>query len=128
MALENRKTAGRTPEDQSLFLGRLASGQKVVDRKTSHLHESPQMRDLLREAFQHMQLTDEKFVRAIIDFNRPIGESMCVSTGPEDTIIYAQREKRAGLTRFAMNRSPEPTQLLNIILMKNKTMMPRMYS
>ncbi len=107
-------------EQQPVVLGKLASGQTVLDRASSHIHESPEMTSLLQEAFRHIRLEEQNFVRAVIDFGRPIGESMCVTTGPQDTITFAQRERRPGLTRFVLNRSPEQTQLLNVVLMKNQ--------
>lgn len=114
-----KKTADGTLERQAPPLGTLASGQTVIDRKNSHLHDDPGMMELLGRAFQHIRLNGENFVRAEVDFNAPIGVTSCVETSPTDTIRFAQRDRRPGVTRFVMNRTKEPTQLLTVVLLKN---------
>ena len=53
-----------------------------------------------------------------VDFDHIVGETTCVVTGPGDQIIFSQRPKRFGLTRFVMNRKPEPSCSVVVILKK----------
>lgn len=116
---EMRQRQKEGAEKALIFLGTLASGQKVYDRETSHIHDSPRMMELLTQAISQTHLSNQTFVRVRANFDNPIGENMCVPTSPGDTIKFGQREKRAGLTRFVMNRNPEPTSTLNVMFLKN---------
>ena len=51
-----------------------------------------------------------------VDFGQPIGETTCIETYPGNDIIYAQRPKRFGKTRFVENRLPEPSSSVVVIL------------
>jgi hypothetical protein len=93
---------------------RLKSGERVVDRYNSHLHES--VVPLLPEALAKINSQGRIFLVEEVDFGRPIGETVCVVTGRDDQIVYAQRPKRFGLTRFVKNRGPEPTSSVVVIL------------
>jgi hypothetical protein len=95
-------------------LGRLASGEVVVDRYNSHLHES--VLTLLPEALSRVESAKRRFIIAQVDFDRVVGESVCVATGPGDQIVYAQRPKRFGLSRFVKNRKPEAASSAVVIL------------
>lgn len=97
-------------------LGKLKSGQRVVDRYQSHLHES--VRALLPEAFAKISLIDEQFVVKQVDFERVVGEMVCVITSDIDEIVFAQRPKRFGLSRFVKNRKPESSRSIVVILKK----------
>lgn len=108
-------------ESEPVLLGTLGSGQKVFDRATSHLHHTPELEQLLPTAFESIHLTDEEAVRATIDFGSAIGTTICVKTTESDEIIFAQRERRRGLTRFVKNREAEPTTSLCVILKKVPT-------
>lgn len=98
----------------SQILGNLASGEVVVDRYRSHLHES--VAALLPEALSRVESQRRGFILAEVDFDRVVGESVCVATGPRDQIVYAQRPKRFGLSRFVKNRKPEPCSSVVVIL------------
>jgi hypothetical protein len=115
---ERSSAQAQNSEQKPVLLGTLASGQQVFDRYTSHLHGDAAMEKLLQDSFANINLTDEEFVRAIIDFGAPIGETVCVTTRDTDKILYAQREKRLGLTRFVQERTPEPTSTLCVLLKK----------
>ena len=95
-------------------LGRLASGQVVVDRPRSHLH--PEVIGLLPEALSRISLDGDEFTKIRVDFGRVIGVRTCVETTDADQILYAQRPKRWGLTRFVLNREPEPCSSVVVIL------------
>ncbi len=101
------------PESLEL-LGVLGSGQAVFNRHNSHLHG--ELQGLLSEAFSQIHLQGDQFSKQVVDFGRVIGATICVETRPEDEIIFAQRPKRFGLTRFVLGRQPEPCSTLVVIL------------
>jgi len=92
------------------------SGQIVVDRFKTHLHKS--VIPLLPEALSKVHISDEQFVVKQVDFGHVVGETTCVVTNESDEIIYAQRPKRLGLSRFVKNRQPEPCESIVVILKK----------
>jgi len=96
------------------FIGKTADGAVVMNRNESHLHEeiSPIIHDVLLRVHTHAR----PFIEAEVDFGRVIGTSCCVSTGPGDQIIFAQRPNRKGLTRFVQNRESEPSSRAMIVL------------
>ncbi|MDD4901018.1 MAG: hypothetical protein PHS62_02820 [Patescibacteria group bacterium] len=95
-------------------LGRLKSGEQVVDREISHIHASAKAG--LAEALARIDSLGHERIKETIDLGRVIGRSNCVSTGDGDEIVFAQRVNRPGLSRFAKNREPEPTSKLTIKL------------
>ena len=99
------------------FLGNLASGEPVYDRHSSHLHREVQ--ELLPEIFAGVSSGTERFMVHEHDFGRIVGYCNCVATSGSDTVVWAQRPKRAGLTRFVKNRQPEPSTKAVIILKRD---------
>lgn len=97
-------------------IGWLNSGEEVVDRFNSHLHADIQ--NLLPEAFGKIRLNGEQFTIVQVEFGRIVGNTTCVKTNPDDVIVYAQRPKRFGLTRFVKNRSAKPSNSVVCILKK----------
>lgn len=93
---------------------KLKSGEAVVDRHRSHLHES--VLPHLLAALARIESRGRKFLVEEVSFGSPIGETICVPTGPSDTIVFAQRPKRFGLTRFVKNRVAEPCSSVVVIL------------
>ena len=89
-------------------------GLRVVDRYNSHLHESVEA--ILPEGLAQIEVSGRKFIVQQIDFDRVVGQSVCVETSAQDEIIYAQRPKRWGLSRFVKNRKPEPCSSVVLIL------------
>jgi hypothetical protein len=98
-----------------MMIGYTRNGVPVFDRHSSHLHCSV---DDVRLALQHVQLEGE-FVKVTHTFDPhgPLGLCECVVTGPEDNIVYIQRPKRWGKTRFVLDRKPVLTSSLSMILM-----------
>jgi len=90
----------------------LKSGEPVIDRTNSHAKSM----HLLPEALSSIESKGRGFIIEEIDFGRSIGETTCIGTGADDTIIYAQRPKRFGRTRFVMNRTPEQCNKFVVIL------------
>ena len=99
------------------FLGNLASGEPVYDRRSSHLHHEVQ--ELLPEVFAGLVSEKGRFIVREHDFGRIVGESSCVATSGSDVVCFAQRPKRAGLTRFVKNRQAEPSDKAVVILKRD---------
>lgn len=97
-------------------LGYLKSGQKVIDRKESHLATHDVDPELLEEAFSQIDLfsAPQNSIQTV-DFGRKIGFTDAVETTDEDEIIFAKRPPREYLTRFVKNRKSSPCNLLTLI-------------
>lgn len=93
---------------------RLKSGERVVDRPNSHLHAG--VAALLPTVLAAIESRGRLFLVESHDFDRVIGETVCVATSVGDQIVYAQREGRRGLTRFVKNRAAEPTSRVTCVL------------
>lgn len=93
---------------------RLGSGEPVVDRYNSHLHQS--VAAILPAALAQISSNGRAFLIEEVDFGRPIGETICVPTGPGDEIVYAGRPKRFGHSRFVKGRTPESCSSVVVIL------------
>jgi len=96
---------------------RLKSGEMVVDRHRSHIH--PTVMPHLPAALARISSQGRDFLVESVDFGRPIGETICVPTGPRDEIVYAVRSGRRGLTRFVKNRAPLPTSAVRVVLKRD---------
>lgn len=89
-------------------------GVLVVNRYSSHLHCEEKL------AFEVASLYegDEQFVKFTHEFHDKFGLSECVKTTSDDIIFYDQRTSRKGLSRFVLDRQPERTNLLTVIMAK----------
>ncbi len=102
------------------ILGRLASGEFVVDVKDSHVATHSSVLPCLAEALSMMSSDSREVVIAELDMGRVVGENIRVATTSADEIVYAQRPNRRGLTRFVKNRKPEPCSRV-VVLVKRTT-------
>ena len=100
------------------LLGHLADGMPVVDRSSSHLHLD--VVRLLPATLVRIQSAGRSFLVEEVDFGRPVGETICVTTKPGDQIVYAQRPRRFGLTRFVMGRCAEACSSVVVILKQDE--------
>jgi hypothetical protein len=98
----------------TLTLGRLAGGEAVIDRFNSHLH--PGVVEILPEVLARVNANGRQFLVEEVVFDHFVGQTICVATGAGDQIVYAQRPKRAGLSRFVSNREPEESASVTVIL------------
>ncbi|OGL94691.1 hypothetical protein A2348_03100 [Candidatus Uhrbacteria bacterium RIFOXYB12_FULL_58_10] len=98
----------------SSFVWRLASGELVRDLEDSHLHAG--VAELLPEALGRISSDGRTFILVEIDMGRVVGVTNGVTTRPGDSIVYAQRPGRPGLTRFVLNREPEPCRYVRVAL------------
>jgi hypothetical protein len=103
-------------------LGKLGSGQLVVDRHRSHVHKGVSQ-ELLAEALAQIWI-NLSVAHAVCEseFERVIGEKTCVLTSESDEIVYAKRRDRDRdeYTRFVKNRDPEPCNTVVVILKKDE--------
>lgn len=97
-------------------LGRLASGELVVDRKDSHVASHPTVVPLLAEMFSRLHSDGRESFFGEVNLGRVIGENIRVETTGADEIVFAQRPSRRGLTRFVKNRQPEPCSDVVVLL------------
>lgn len=100
------------------IIGKLKSGEEVVDRYNSHLNCHTEANGFLPEALARIESSGKNFISEEVDFGRLIGESHCVETGSLDEVVFAQRPKRWGLTRFVLNRTPIECSTLVVVLKK----------
>jgi len=97
---------------------KLADGSIVIDRIPSHIP---------REDFGPVEVALSKVMpdgRAFIEeevlTSGPIGTTKCIKTYEGDSIVFAQRFGRKGLTRFVKNRAPEPCNSVFVVLKRLK--------
>jgi hypothetical protein len=96
------------------MLGKLKSGEVVVDRYNSHIHETVKV--VLPAALAQIESGRSQFLVTEIEFEKVIGDTTCIPTGPGDEVVFAKRPKRFGHTRFVKNRKPLPCSSVVVIL------------
>lgn len=99
-------------------LGSTRDGWTVFDRHNSHLH--PGVQELLPAALGKINTKGRKFLVEEVVFDHIIGETVCVPTGSGDQIVFAQRPKRFGLTRFVVGKPAQPCQSIVVILKRRE--------
>lgn len=106
-----------TPSDH--VLGHLKSGEIVVDRADSHVVTHAQILPFLREALGKIDSRGKNTICKMVCFKRVIGISICVTTRPDDTIVYAKRPNREErYMRFVKNRKGTPCKVATVRLHK----------
>ena len=92
----------------------LKSGEAVVNRFNSHLHDCA--RAHVASALAQIDPKGSNFLVEEVVFDHIIGQTSCVVTRPDDTIFFAQRVGRQGRTRFVLDREPTPSRSLVVVL------------
>jgi len=92
---------------------RTSDGYSVIDRPNSHNHLPLA---ILKEAVGKVTMAGAAFQKTVVDMGRIVGKTECVETTDDDEIVYSTRPGRKGPTRFVLNREPEDTQFINVIL------------
>ncbi len=95
------------------ILGRLASGEPVIDRADSHAAGHIGVDAILAELLSRIPSQGRKEFCEQVDFGREVGMTICVPTtgdGKGDLIVYAKRPNRRGHTRFVKGREAVPTR------------------
>lgn len=112
------ETAFNSPNyDVRPVLGRLMSGEEVIDRPNSHLHVE---HELLERALGMINSFGRDFMVEEVFMGEQVGYSHCVETTEEDRIVYAFRPNRSGPTRFVRDRDVEPTESVTVILKRTE--------
>jgi len=103
-------------------IGKLASGEVVIDQKESHVQNHSSVLPLLKETLLKIHSLNQISFCKEVNFDHVIGETICVTTSESDEIIFAQRPNRHGLTRFVKNREPEATSSVVACFLKDESM------
>lgn len=102
-----------------MSLGRLKTGELVRRARNGHFDThakaNPNLPILLAKALGEIS-GNEAHIATHVDMGRIVGVNNCILTRPEDEVVYAQRPKREGKTRFVKNRKPEPTTHISVVL------------
>lgn len=84
----------------------------IVD--DAHMQAHPQITEsLLAEAIGKVDYKPP-FQMVTVNMDRTIGTDMCVSTGPDDKIVWQSRKGRTTPSRMVLGREPEPTSLVTV--------------
>ncbi|MFZ4776951.1 MAG: hypothetical protein ACOYM3_16400 [Terrimicrobiaceae bacterium] len=110
---------GQPYPNHNTKLNNLASGEFVIDRKHSHLSSDTATRAAVNEALSRIHGNNRQFIEEEITYDKPVGQTVCVSTTDNDIIVMAKRRNRTGLSRLVMNRTPEPSSKVFVVLKKS---------
>lgn len=100
------------------MIGILKSGELVINRFNSHLHND--VRPYISEALARIDAEQKPFLVEEVNFGKEIGKSVCVLTNENDQIIFAKRPNRFGHTRFVIGKEPESCSFVVIILKRTE--------
>lgn len=105
---------------EKLYVGTLASGEKVYDRPNGHIHET--IKDDLGLAIAEKRSLLRKEIIETVTLEGKEWKSFKVSISENEdysNLFLARRKGRAGLTPFIKNREPGVTDKITYILSKN---------
>ena len=115
---DNLEKSGEQPPR---FLGTTSDGKRVYSRPMSHVHTEDGIDyEMLEEAIPGIETGDKERVEAQIEFDHIIGFDKCIEVGPDDDVKMVYRKNRMGQTPMVIGISPEETNLLQIILKKDR--------
>jgi hypothetical protein len=115
------QTTTRRNNNALTIVGRTADDAVVMDRSNSHIHNDVIL--VLKAALLKVRTNGQLFIVTEVEFPNIVGTSCCVTTGPKDKILFAQRPNRLGLTRFVVDRESEPSSKVVIVLKKMESTM-----
>jgi cold shock CspA family protein len=92
--------------------------QFVVNRPFNHIHQG--IGSKLEEIIKLVSCEERSFLIQQIDYPEDVGKSTCVEVSDNDEIVYAKRDGRKGFTKFVMDRQPEATNSISIVLKKTQ--------
>ena len=98
-------------------MGILGSNELVIDRHDSHAHLKGEGLEI---ALFLIDSEGRDYLVEQVDCGEVIGHARCVETGPQDSIVYGYRHGRDGLTRFVLDREPEPTTNATAVLKRHE--------
>ena len=103
------------------LLGITKNGVYVYDRKNSHFHEEGGLtKDLLKEAIEKIEFRKKvgSVRNIVVNMDKVIGKTSCVSLYKDDHVIYVYRKGRIGRTPMVKNRDPEDCDSVTVVLKK----------
>ncbi len=115
------------------IIGRLASGEVVVDRPNSHNHLIEDISRgaaaiILASSLASVNASERDFIRPVV--KPPVGRNRlrtrCVETSELDDIVFAYRLGRSGQSRIVLDRQPERTNYISMTLSRSKQSASRM--
>lgn len=93
-------------------------GDKVIFDHNGHAinHCGYKLLQAALEQIDFDAISPREVVEITVWFDQPVGYQECVKTSESDCIIYQQRAARANVSRFVLNRQPEPCQSVFLVL------------
>jgi hypothetical protein len=82
---------------------------------TTHFEDTPQLLDLVREAFGTLAITKDTTV-VTVDFGRRVGMQDLVRIDETDEIVYAKRKHRETYSVFTKSQRPQPSALVTLVI------------
>lgn len=95
-----------------------ADGQSVTVYTNGHVAQHPSVMPHLHAALAQIHTDGRPFITQSVEFPFFVGFSECVVTTDKDEILYAVRKGRNLKSRFVLNREPEATKKVSVILKK----------
>jgi len=110
--------------NQADIVGVLASHEIVFGRPShNHLTECLSIEvaeTVLEVALSQINAFDQEYVTEQVACAETGLQSRCVTTSESDEIFYAHRRGREGPTRFVVNRQPDPTNHITVVLGRDR--------
>lgn len=94
-----------------------ADGFEVfIPKKHMKLHAADL--PMIKAALLKVNAAGKSFLKECVEFDHIVGKTVCVSTAPDDEIVFATRLGRSTKTRFVMGRVPEDCKHVSVIITK----------
>lgn len=90
-----------------------------VEKKPGMLVRDTRILDYLEEVIKEIRPEGRETIEHEHEFDHVVGETLCVETDESSDIVYAIRPSRNGYSKFVMNKDPEPTRYMTVILKKD---------
>jgi hypothetical protein len=108
--MHNRELLVTTKNTQQVYY------DPVDSHAATHFEDTPQLKDLVIEALQKLELTEDKVDELPIDMGRIIGMSDGVTNNPGDEIVYGKRKNRDVYTPFNKTQGSRQSSILVVLL------------
>lgn len=91
----------------------------VHSHAATHLEDTPQLKELVREVIEGMILEDKE-VATYVDMGREVGTCDVVAVDESDKIVYGKRKNRTddGYVPFTKSRGGDPCPYVSVHLIK----------
>jgi hypothetical protein len=109
----NKQLIGHTKNNKTVYVDTEDS------HAATHIADTPDLLHVVQELLPLLEPNQDSVCLAT-DMGRIIGLSDLVETDEDDKILYAKRLNRDNYTRFVLNRTAEPSQLVTVVLQEDK--------